>query len=398
MKYLCKCYTAHKQIIEKTIEASNRAELEYILSNQGLVALSVKQQSSLGFSSSNEKSRGKFSLLLFCHELQALLKAGLSLMEAIETLHEKENKSSAKGVTEKIINALQEGNSLSNALELQPEYFPNLFIAMIRSSEKTGDLANTLGNYVKYRSQIDYVKTKIVSASIYPMILVIVGGMVILFLMLYVVPKFSAIYESKNTDLPWMSQLLLAWGRALHQHAQVTISLLIGFIGSIAIVLSQTSVRQKIVSSLLSIPTLGEKYKMYVLARFYRSTGMLLQGGIPIMNALDMTASVLSSILKDNLKQASDDIRNGISISNAMEKNGLTTSVALRMLRVGERSGQMGEMMLYIGEFYDDDIARWLDWFSKLFEPILMTLIGLIVGMIVVLMYMPIFELAGSLQ
>jgi general secretion pathway protein F len=125
---------------------------------------------------------------------------------------------------------------------------------------------------------------------------------------------------------------------------------------------------------------------------------MLLQGGIPVTSALEMTSNVLNTFMQENLKHAIRDIKDGKSISVAMEKNGLCTSVALRMLRVGERSGQMGEMMLYIGEFYDDDIARWLDWFSKLFEPILMTLIGLIVGVIVVLMYMPIFELAGSLQ
>jgi general secretion pathway protein F len=398
MKYLCKCYSQQQHVLEKIVEATDEEEAKLVLSREGLVALSIKEDSGLRLKPAGEIKAGKFSLLLFCHELQALLKAGLSLMEAIETLHEKQQKTSTKQVTEKLVNALYQGNSFSNALELQPLHFPILFVAMIKASEKTGELTSTLGNYVKYRAQIDFVKKKIISASIYPAILILVGGMVILFLMLYVVPKFSALYESKNNDLPWMSELLLAWGRVLHDHAALTISVLATCVFGLILILIQKPVRNSLINKLLSIPALGEKYKMYILARFYRSTGMLLQGGIPVTSALEMTSNVLNTFMQENLKHAIRDIKDGKSISVAMEKNGLCTSVALRMLRVGERSGQMGEMMLYIGEFYDDDIARWLDWFSKLFEPILMTLIGLIVGVIVVLMYMPIFELAGSLQ
>jgi general secretion pathway protein F len=398
MKYLCKCYSQQHHVLEKTVEAANKEEARLALSREGLVALSIREDNGLRLKPAGEIKTGKFSLLLFCHELQALLKAGLSLMEAIETLHEKQQKSNTKQVTEKLVNALYEGNSFSNALESQPLHFPKLFVAMIQASEKTGELTSTLGNYVKYRAQIDFVKKKIISASIYPAILIMVGGMVILFLMLYVVPKFSALYESKSNDLPWMSELLLAWGRVLHDHAALTISVLATCVFGLILILIQKPVRNSLINKLLSIPALGEKYKMYILARFYRSTGMLLQGGIPVTSALEMTSNVLNTFMQENLKHAIRDIKDGKSISVAMEKNGLCTSVALRMLRVGERSGQMGEMMLYIGEFYDDDIARWLDWFSKLFEPILMTLIGLIVGVIVVLMYMPIFELAGSLQ
>jgi general secretion pathway protein F len=125
---------------------------------------------------------------------------------------------------------------------------------------------------------------------------------------------------------------------------------------------------------------------------------MLLKGGIPIVTAFEMSKSVLSAPMQMHLLQAISNIKAGKSISISMETNQLCTPVAIRMLRVGERSGQMGEMMQYIGEFYDEDIARWLDWFTKLFEPALMAFIGLIVGVIVVLMYMPIFELAGSIQ
>jgi general secretion pathway protein F len=123
-----------------------------------------------------------------------------------------------------------------------------------------------------------------------------------------------------------------------------------------------------------------------------------LQGGTPIVTALHMSADLLQSSLRGQLDLASASIREGLSISQAMDKHGLTTPVAARMLAVGERSGRMGELMDRIAGFYDDEMARWVEWFSKLFEPILMAIIGLVIGGIVVLMYFPIFELAGSIQ
>ena len=137
---------------------------------------------------------------------------------------------------------------------------------------------------------------------------------------------------------------------------------------------------------------------MYQLTRFYRTLGMLLTGGISVVPALGMVAGLLDPDLRARLDTATRMVREGRSMSVAMEAAGLTTSVALRLLRVGERSGQMGEMMERIATFHDEEMARWVDWFTKTFEPLLMAIIGVVIGGIVVLMYLPIFELAGSVQ
>ena len=137
---------------------------------------------------------------------------------------------------------------------------------------------------------------------------------------------------------------------------------------------------------------------VYQLARFYRTLAMLLKGGIPVVTALDMVSGLLQPALRGQLKLASNSIREGRTISQAMEAYELTTPVALRMLRVGERTGNMGEMMERIATFYDEEMARWVEWFTKMFEPLLMALIGAVIGLIVILMYMPIFDLAGSVQ
>jgi len=138
--------------------------------------------------------------------------------------------------------------------------------------------------------------------------------------------------------------------------------------------------------------------RIYQLSRFYRSLGMLLIAGIPVINALKMVTGLLAPALRLRMQAASEQIRQGQAISAAMEANELSTPVALRMLRVGERSGMMGEMMERISSFYDEETARWIDWFTKLFEPLLMLVIGFVIGFVVLMLYMPIFDLAGSIQ
>jgi general secretion pathway protein F len=149
---------------------------------------------------------------------------------------------------------------------------------------------------------------------------------------------------------------------------------------------------------LSKIKTIGERIRIYQLARFYRSLGMLLRGGMPAVASLELVTGLLPGALNTRLLSATQLIRNGTPISVAMEGAGLTTPVSARMLRVGERTGQMGEMMERIAAFYDSEISIWIDWFVRLFEPLLMAFIGVAIGFIVVVMYFPIFELAGSIR
>jgi general secretion pathway protein F len=195
-----------------------------------------------------------------------------------------------------------------------------------------------------------------------------------------------------------MSQLLLDWGVLLERHGKTLFLSIALLLGGAGYALSRASVREALLGKLWHIPTVGERMHVYQLARFYRTLAMLLKGGIPVVTALDMVYGLLQPALRGRLKLASNDIREGKTISQAMEAHELTTPVALRMLRVGERTGNMGEMMERIATFYDEEMARWVEWFTKMFEPLLMALIGAVIGVIVILMYMPIFDLAGSIQ
>jgi len=381
------------------LEAGNAAQARSLAESQGFSVLAV-HAAGLSFNHlrSGHLAKPKFNLMLFSQELLALLESGLSLVEAIEALAEKEQQPESKVVLNQVMAALYEGLPLSGALEKVPQVFAPLYIALIRASERTGDMVQALARHVTYQTQIDSVRKKIIAASIYPVLLIIVGGLVVLFLLGYVVPKFSTIYESTGADLPWMSQLLLSWGRLLQEHGKEVFIAFAAGVTLLVFTLSGSGVRAAIMRNVWKIPALGEAMRIYQLARFYRTLGMLLRGGIPLVVAMGMVSSLLQPLLRGSLEKVIADVREGKPVSSAMEQHGMTTSISIRMLRVGERTGQMGEMMERIGAFYDDEIARVVEWFTKLLEPVLMIVIGLVVGLVVVLMYMPIFELAGNIQ
>ena len=363
---------------------------------RGYTVLSVRAKGSFGLPW--RRGGERFPVALFSQELRVLLNAGLPLPEAIDTLAQKEKRGDWRGVIERLGEVLREGQTFSSALEEFPQTFSPLYVATVRSSEKTSDLAPALGRYVAYAAQLEAIKKRVVNASIYPTLLIAVGGIVSLFLLLYVVPRFGRIYEERGSALPLFSRLLLTWGGAVDKHAPVVLSVLGGLIFLGAYALRLASVRTAIGDALWRLPALGERLKMYQLARFYRTIGMLLRGGTPLVAALDMGGELLHPLLRERLVRASQAIREGRGVSQSMEANGLTTPVALRMLNVGEKSGNMGEMLEQIAAFHDEEMSRWVDWFTRLFEPILMAIIGLVIGAIVILMYMPIFELAGNIQ
>jgi general secretion pathway protein F len=366
------------------------------LEGRGYTVLSVRTKRSLGIPWRGAGER--FPVVLFSQELRVLLNAGLPLPEAIDTLAQKERRDESRAVIERLGEVLREGQPLSAALEDFTQTFSPLYVATVRSSEKTSDLAPALGRYVAYATQLEAIRKRVVNASIYPTLLIGVGGIVSLFLLLYVVPRFGHIYEERGGELPLFSRLLLGWGKAVDQHAVVVLSVLAGLIFLGIYALRLPNVRTAMGDALWRLPAIGERLKVYQLSRFYRTIGMLLKGGTPLVAALDMGGELLHPLLRARLAAASRAIREGRGVSQSMDANGLTTPVALRMLNVGEKSGNMGEMLEQIAAFHDEEMARWVDWFTRLFEPILMAIIGLVIGAIVILMYMPIFELAGNLQ
>ena len=394
MRYRVKALLPGAGVTALIVEAIDVAEATAGLQRTGAQVLSVHPERG-GWLTTR---RTHFPLMLFTQELIALLDAGLSLTEALETLAEKEHKPESRQMIDRLVQTMREGRPFSAALTAQAEAFPPLYAATVRAAESTGDLSPALARYVGYQNQIDIVKKKILSASIYPVLLMGVGTLVIAFLLGYVVPRFASVYAESGRDLPWMSRMLLSWGETVQQYGGWIALAAAGFIAAFILTLMQPATRAWLTRLAWRTPAIGERLRTFQLTRFYRSLGMLLSGGIPIVSALGMVSGLLSVNLRMGATVAMEALRRGESISNAFTAGELTTPVASRLLRVGEKSGRMGEMMDRIAIFHDEEMARWVDWFTRLFEPLLMVFIGLTIGLIVVLLYMPIFELAGSIQ
>lgn len=395
MQYEVRALSPDNQIVALTIDAHDESDARAQVEARGLHATRLTPVRAFRRPGA---ARGGVSLVLFSQELLALLLAGLSIVEGLEALLEREGGARLRVVLQRLLAGLREGKRFSSLLAEQPDVFPPLYVGIVRAAEGTSDLPRALQRYVDYQARIDTVRNKLVSAAIYPTILFIVGGGVSTFLIAFVVPRFATIYEGTGRALPWMSQMLLDWGKFASAHG---LPLLAGTI--VAAIATTTAVRATIarvglVSLLGRVPMLGPHLRIYQLSRLYLTLGMLLEGGIPIVSAMETASGTVSPGLREGLMRARAAVQSGEPLSSAFQGEGLTTPISLRMLRVGERSGEMGTMLTQSAAFYDGEISRWIDRFTRMFEPLLMSAIGLVVGTIVVLLYMPIFDLAESVS
>ncbi|HWK48720.1 MAG TPA: type II secretion system F family protein [Steroidobacter sp.] len=377
------------------LEAASEADAIRIVVARGARVVSIRRRDA---AAARRAPRGQFPLLLFSQELLALLEAGLNLTEALATLHAKELRPYPRQVLRNILDALREGRNLSDALAHHPQHFPDVYVATVKASERTGDLGPSLARYIAYQLQFDTVRKKLVSAAIYPVMLLLVGSFVLLFLLGYVVPKFSAVYETAGRDLPWLSLALVSFGQGINEH---WIWVLAGVVMAIAMAVqafAQPTWRAKASGLLLRFPAIARRAEEFRLARFYRAVSLLLSAGIPVTRALHMVAGLLGPLQQQRLAQVKRQVEEGQALSVALMASDLSTPVAQSLLKVGERSGRLGDMLERTAAFHDEDLARWVDVTSRLLEPALMALIGIVIGGVVVLMYIPIFELAGSLS
>jgi general secretion pathway protein F len=402
MRYEIMAYRNHEGVFPMSLEASSFEEARTLARARGVDIVSIRQQWHL--LAQRQRKDSPFDLLLFSQELRSLLAAGLSLVESLGALSRKETRSSRRDLVEVLVRHLREGKSFSTALREFPAIFPPLYVALAAASEQTGDLGSSLQRFIDYRSQMDLARKQVVSATIYPALLLGVGGFVVLFLMSYVVPRFSRIYEDFGSELPFMSRLLMQWGQVVDAYGLQLFFAFVSLATLVFLLFRRTLLRQRLFRWLLprlmalkTLRGLRSRLRIYALSRFFRTLGLLQREGIPIINALALARELLPEDGRLALDRVALDIRAGVALSAAMEAHDLAPPIASDLLKVGEKTGDVGEKMIRIADIYDAEIARWTEWFLKLFEPLLMLTIGLFIAFIVVLLYLPIFELAGSI-
>lgn len=365
-------------------------------------AMAIRQRlTPLSISPSHRLSRSRrdaFNLPLFAEELAMLLDAGLPVVEAIDGLAERQSTPSAQAVLAGLAKALRSGDRLSTAMTRYPVAFPELFIGIVRAAERTSSLSGSLAKYVAYDAHVRALRERLGSAAIYPGILLLFGSAVTLFLLTYVVPRFAAVYQSSGRPLPLVSQTLMDLGLVLSRNATL---LSVALLAAVLLAVHWLRGRDRELgwTQLLSLlPGAAAKLRIIESARLYRTLGMLLEGGLPIRESLALATSVVFGDRRGSLTAVSHAIEGGRTLSASLNDVGLCTPLALRLLQVGERSGQLGSMLQRTAAFHEHETALWIERFSRIVGPALMVLISLIVGVVVIFLYIPVFDLAGSLQ
>ena len=340
----------------------------------------------------------RFPLRLFSKEIAVLLGAGIPLLEAVQTLLEKESQPGVAAALQAVLQGLQGGVSFSQALAERPDAFDDLFVAVVASAERTGQLQQALAEHARYLAWVETLRERLVGACIYPLILVSAGAAVLVFLLVFVVPRFAGLIEEVGGDVPAASRLLLSIGGWTGAHPWLCVFIAAALLALPALAWRLEAVRRGALAALWAMPGVGEKLRLLALARLYRTLGMLLSAGVPLVPALRTARLVTAERLRPALERLIEGVSRGERLSQGLEREQLGTPVSVRMLRVGERSGAVGAMFSEAAAFYDEELTRLSELITRFVNPVLMLVMGGVIGAVVVLMYLPIFQLMEQVQ
>lgn len=401
-KFRVSLVDARGRISSETIDAPHPEAAGAMLASRGTVIecmqLGISEPQSLPQRLLNfTRPNTKFDTVSFSLDMATLLEAGVSVKEAIGVLHRKETQSGHLRTLGEVAAAISHGQPLSVALK-QCGAFSELLIATVAASEQTGDLATGLSRYARHQQSLQQVRDRVVGACVYPLLLMVVGSLVVALLLGVVVPRFATLIDSTGKELPLLSKVLMGWGAFVDQNPWVGL-FLFGFIMFMVVfVYSQLKNPQTLRSLLRRIPGVAKVMREFQHLQMYRTTAILTARGISIHKALGYSSEYLDSQDRQRLQSAQQAMVNGISVSEALGQSGLCDAVATSMINVAERTGSMPEMLDRIADFYERTLQRNIDIVSRLIEPILMIIFGIVIGGIVVLMYLPIFDLASSIS
>ncbi|WP_049871234.1 type II secretion system F family protein [Ramlibacter tataouinensis] len=333
----------------------------------------------------------------FTHDLAVLVHAGVTVQAALRALTQREKSGAVRGHLLELARHVDSGLSLSEAMR-RSSGASQLLVATIAASEQTGDLATGLLRYARHQESLRAVRERVVGACVYPLLLLCVGSLVVALLLGIVVPRFATLVEINNRELPYLSYLLMAWGRWAGAHPFVGGAVILAAVISVVAALFRMrdpAVRRR---WLQRVPGFAKLAREFQHLQMYRTAAILTSRGITVHQALAYCLELLNPADGQRLRAAITAMREGVAISPALANAGLSDVIASSMLSVAEQTGSLPEMLDRIADFYEQSLRRSIDLVSRLIEPVMMILFGIIIGGIVILMYLPIFDLASSIS
>lgn len=397
--YTCKLGASDGKILYRELESAEPQLLRKSLEEQGFFVFEVKKKPLQFLFDKGLKRRrvDNRSLLTFNQEMLVLIKAGMPIMQILDTILERHDSDKFSEILRQVREDVKGGAALSAALEKHGRIFPHLYVASIRAGERTGDIAHTIRRYIQFLKRVDAIRKKVVAAVFYPSILVVFAFMAITMLLLYVVPTFSQVYSDAGSQLPVPTLMLIAFTSFLKRYILFGVLLVIAGVAAYRSWVATESGRFRIDSFKLTIPYAGVIFAKYSVASFSRTLATVLGSGIPIVESLRMSIGTLNNLyMEKKLFEAVKFVEEGGRLSTAFERADIMPSLALRMLGVGEATGSLEDMLVDIADYLEDELEERMHLLTTAIEPAIMLVMGVVIGGIIIAMYLPIFKIAGT--
>jgi type IV pilus assembly protein PilC len=387
--------------LEGQIEGDEEPIVRAKLENQGFLVFQLKRRglapsrTLFEFSAFRGLPIGEF--LIFNQELLALVKAGLPVLRVWDLLIERATHEGFQQALRMVRQDIRGGASASEALSRHPGYFSDLYVATVRAGEQSGNLVEVLTRFIAYLKLMIGLRQKIAKALAYPAFLILTGIGVVGFLISYVMPTFISVYAETAKSLPVATQLLIDAVSAAKVYVVPALALLIGSLVVGRIYYGTPRGRLTVDRLLLKVPLIGAVFIKHHTIQLARTLGTTLAGGTPLVEALQITKSAVSNrYIAAGMSDAVDEIRGGTTLAAALDRPKVFSKLAIEMLSVGEETGSLEVMLHDVAEFYEADLDLRLTQLTTWIEPVLLLIMGVLVGGIVIIMYLPVFQMAGT--
>ena len=398
MEFRCRLVTAAGEIVEGTYAAENEARLRHDFETQGLHVLSLRKRTALTGGSFLPKRRkiSHHEFLVFNQEFATLLKAGMPLVQSIDLLRHQVVNTVFRGVLDDVYEKVRGGMAMSDAVGDHGDLFPRVYTASLLAGERSGNLDAILRRYVVYEKVIDTVRRRTISALIYPVILIVLAIGLVGIIILRVVPAFSDFYASFDAELPLSTRIILGVSNFAQEQYLLVTAIVVIVSAVFTAWIRRPGQRARFDYLVLAIPFVGQTARKFVTAQMARTLATLLGGGIPLVNSLEVTArSVSNHHMAKELDVVTQRVREGQGLAASLTARAVVPDVALKMIEVGESTGSLQDMLSSLADFYDEEVETSVGRFVTLIEPALLVLMGVVIAVLVLALYMPLFELSN---
>jgi len=399
MDYVCKVGTPTGEVVEQTFAAPDESALRTELEQKGYYLFSVRRGLGLRGLGLRRPHIPTERLLIFSQELAALLKAGLPLVQSLDVMLERQKDATFRRSLETIREKVRSGIALSEAFRAEGALYPPILSASLIAGERSGNLEGVLRRLGQYLRLTYALRRKAIAAAVYPLLLFAMMGALLAVMVLFVIPGFKEFYGGMDVELPLLTRVVMAFAVFLRHNAfWVVLVLVAGWVAFKAWARRENSaiVMDRL---LLSVPYLGRLMKMYATSQLTRTLSALLQGGLPLLNALEVAgASIGNRAMASVVSGAAHQIREGRSLTMALESTGMIDSLTLEMVKVGEQTGALGDMLNSVADFYDEEMETSMAKALTLVEPVLLIFMAFIVAAMLLAFYLPMFEAISRIQ